>query len=64
MAARGPRRMQLPGEVSLEANKRAVERLWQTLYTKDWDALAALLHDEVFYEDVRRPTPARADART
>jgi len=49
--------MQLPGEVSLEANKRAVERLWQTLYTKDWDALAALLHDEVFYEDVPTPDP-------
>ena len=41
----------------MDANKRLVERLWQTLYTKDWDALGALLHDEVFYEDVATPDP-------
>ena len=40
-----------------EANKRVVERLWTTLYAKDWDALAAILHDEVFYEDVPAPDP-------
>ena len=39
------------------ASKRVVEQLWQTLYTKDWDALGALLHDEVFYEDVPTPDP-------
>jgi limonene-1,2-epoxide hydrolase len=41
----------------LEANKAAVRRLWETLYTKDWDALAALLHEECFYEDVPTPDP-------
>jgi limonene-1,2-epoxide hydrolase len=39
------------------AGKRVVEQLWRTLYTKDWEALAALLHDEVFYEDVPTPDP-------
>jgi limonene-1,2-epoxide hydrolase len=43
--------------MGLEANKQVVERLWKTLYTKDWDALAAILHDEVFYEDVATPDP-------
>ena len=41
----------------MDSNKRLVERLWQTLYTKDWDAVAALLHDDVFYEDVAAPDP-------
>jgi len=41
--------------MDLEANKRVVERLWATLYTKDWEALGALLHEEVFYEDVPAP---------
>ena len=27
------------------ANKRVGEELWQTLYTKDREALGALLHD-------------------
>ena len=43
--------------MDLEANKRIVEKLWETLYTKDWDALGAILHDEVFYEDVPAPDP-------
>jgi limonene-1,2-epoxide hydrolase len=38
-----------------KANKELVERLWRTLYTKDWEALGALLHEDVLYEDV--PTP-------
>ena len=41
--------------MALDANKAVVRKLWETLYTKDWDALAALLHEECFYEDV--PTP-------
>jgi limonene-1,2-epoxide hydrolase len=43
--------------MDLEANKRVVEALWRTLYTKDWDALGELLHDDVFYEDVPTPDP-------
>jgi hypothetical protein len=29
--------------------------LWRALHTKDWEALGALLHEDVLYEDV--PTP-------
>ncbi|TFG94751.1 MAG: nuclear transport factor 2 family protein [Myxococcales bacterium] len=43
--------------MDLAANKRVVESLWKTLYTKDWEALGAILHDEVFYEDVPAPDP-------
>ena len=39
------------------ASRRVAEQLWQTLYTKDWEAVGALLHDEVFYEDVPTPDP-------
>jgi limonene-1,2-epoxide hydrolase len=40
-----------------EADKRVVEELWRTLYTKDWEAVGRLLHDDVFYEDVPTPDP-------
>ena len=43
--------------MDLEENKRLVTSLWETLYTKDWEALGAILHDEVFYEDVPAPDP-------
>ena len=43
--------------MDLEENKRLVKSLWETLYTKDWEALGAILHDEVFYEDVPAPDP-------
>jgi ketosteroid isomerase-like protein len=38
-----------------DANKAAVRKLWSTLYTKDWDAVAALFSDDAFYEDVPSP---------
>ncbi len=48
-----------------EANKAVVRRLWATLYTRDWDAVAALFSDDAFYEDVPTPDPgARGPARS
>jgi limonene-1,2-epoxide hydrolase len=38
-------------------NKQVVERMWQALYRKDWDALAACLAEDCFYEDVPAPDP-------
>lgn len=35
-----------------EAKKRAVGNLWSPLYTKDRDAVAALLSHDAHYEDV------------
>jgi limonene-1,2-epoxide hydrolase len=43
--------------MDLEADKRVVETLWRTLYTKDWEAVGRVLHDDVFYEDVPTPDP-------
>jgi ketosteroid isomerase-like protein len=36
-------------------NKRAVERMWECLYRKDWDGVAACIADDGFYEDVPAP---------
>jgi ketosteroid isomerase-like protein len=41
----------------VEANKAVVRRLWQTLYTRNWDELATLFSDDAFYEDVPTPDP-------
>jgi len=45
------------GEAALAENKRAVERLWQALYRKDWDGVAACLAEDCHYEDVPAPDP-------
>jgi limonene-1,2-epoxide hydrolase len=42
---------------SLEENKRVVKRLWEALYAKDWDGVAACLTDDCHYEDVPAPDP-------
>jgi limonene-1,2-epoxide hydrolase len=44
-------------EAVLAENKRAVERLWQALYRKDWDGVAACLAEDCHYEDVPAPDP-------
>ena len=38
-------------------NKRVVARLWQALYAKDWDGVAALIAERGHYEDVPTPDP-------
>ena len=38
-------------------NKQVVLRMWEALYRKDWDALAACLADDCHYEDVPAPDP-------
>jgi ketosteroid isomerase-like protein len=38
-----------------EQNKAVVRKLWSTLYTRDWDAVAALFSEDAFYEDVPSP---------
>ena len=43
--------------MSIEDNKAAVESLWKTLYTKDWDKLKEILADDAHYEDVPTPDP-------
>ena len=43
----------LPG--SPEANKRVVAALWECLYAKDWDGVAAHIHPDGHYEDVPAP---------
>jgi ketosteroid isomerase-like protein len=44
-------------EAALAENKRSVERLWQALYRKDWDGVAACLAEDCRYEDVPTPDP-------
>ena len=36
-------------------NKALVAKFWETLYTRDWDAVAAFFDEDSHYEDV--PTP-------
>jgi limonene-1,2-epoxide hydrolase len=38
-------------------NKRVVAALWQALYAKDWDGVAARIHPRGHYEDVPTPDP-------
>jgi ketosteroid isomerase-like protein len=38
-------------------NKQVVARLWQALYAKDWDGVAALIDERGHYEDVPTPDP-------
>jgi limonene-1,2-epoxide hydrolase len=41
--------------MSAEENKRVVESMWKTLYTKDWAKLAGFFTPDAFYEDVPAP---------
>jgi len=41
--------------VATEANKRVVEQLWECLYRKDFDGVAACMADDGLYEDVPAP---------
>ena len=43
--------------MSIAENKRVVEGLWKTLYTRNWDELAGLLAEDAHYEDVPTPDP-------
>jgi ketosteroid isomerase-like protein len=38
-------------------NKAIVARLWQALYAKDWDGVAASIAEHGHYEDVPTPDP-------
>jgi ketosteroid isomerase-like protein len=38
-------------------NKAIVARLWQALYAKDWDGVAASIAERGHYEDVPTPDP-------
>lgn len=42
--------------MTAESNKQRVEGLWQALYARDWDAIAAYFGPESEYTDV--PSPA------
>ena len=39
------------------AARSVVERMWQALYAKDWDGVAALIAPDGHYEDVPAPDP-------
>ncbi|MDJ0790055.1 MAG: limonene-1,2-epoxide hydrolase family protein [Myxococcota bacterium] len=41
--------------MSIEANKQVVADLWQAVYRKDWDAVAAAMAPDGHYEDVPAP---------
>ena len=41
--------------MGIDDNKRAVARLWECLYRKDWDGVAACIAHDGFYEDVPAP---------
>ena len=41
--------------MSEQENRQVVDRMWQALYRKDWDGVAACIAEDGFYEDV--PTP-------
>jgi ketosteroid isomerase-like protein len=41
--------------VASEENKRVVARLWECLYRKDWDGVAACIAPHGHYEDVPAP---------
>jgi len=43
--------------VAEQENKATVARLWQALYAKDWDAVAASIAERGHYEDVPTPDP-------
>jgi ketosteroid isomerase-like protein len=43
--------------VGADENKRVVAEMWERLYAKDWDGLAARLAPDAFYEDVPAPDP-------
>jgi len=38
--------------VSIEENRKTVERMWNALSEMDWETLKSCLHPEVHYEDV------------
>lgn len=41
--------------MSVSENKRVVERLWQSLYAKDWEGVASCIAPDGHYEDVPAP---------
>jgi ketosteroid isomerase-like protein len=43
--------------VAERENEQVVARLWQALYAKDWDGVAALIAPRGHYEDVPAPDP-------
>jgi ketosteroid isomerase-like protein len=43
--------------MSVEANRKTVEALWNALTARDWGALAACLAPDVHYEDVPTEDP-------
>jgi limonene-1,2-epoxide hydrolase len=43
--------------MSEQENKRIVAGLWQALYKKDWDGVAAHIGEKGHYEDVPTPDP-------
>ena len=43
--------------MGLEENKRIVASMWDCLYRKDFDGLAAFIAPDGFYEDVPAPDP-------
>jgi limonene-1,2-epoxide hydrolase len=47
--------------VGIEENKETVRRFWETLYSRDWDAIAGFFTEASEYTDV--PSPADDIAR-
>ena len=41
--------------MGIEENRQVVASMWECLYRKDWDGLAALIAPDGFYEDVPAP---------
>ena len=43
------------GATGAEANKQRVESFWETLYSRDWDAIGAFFAEDGEYTDVPSP---------
>ena len=43
--------------MSIEANRKNIETMWNALSAKDWETLKSCLTDDVFYEDVPTEDP-------
>ena len=50
--------------MSVEANRKTVETLWNALSAMDWETLKSCLSEDVHYEDVPPRIRAHAVART
>ena len=43
--------------MSVDDNKKIVQRYWDALAARDWDGMKALLTDDAHYTDIGTPGP-------